>query len=201
VETSGETTHDLLRDRRDPLFARLGRKVLLIARDPTLISGLDYQAVDVESAEFVLLGSSTAPENSLAADYAAILDRAAARGLPLICANPDRTGLAATGLIEGPGYLAAYYERVGGTVRYLGKPHPEVYGRAAALLGGVPPYRIIAIGDSLEHDIAGGRRFGCLTAFVEGGIHAADLAEPDSLTRLCGKFGATPDFVIPKLLW
>ena len=201
VVTSGETTYDLLRARNDPFFAGLGRKVLLIAREPTLINGLDYHAVDVESAEFVLLGSSTAPEKSLAADYAALLDRAAARGLPMVCANPDRTGLAATGFIEGPGYLAAYYEKAGGTVRYLGKPHPEVYGRAAALLGDVPPHRIVAIGDSLEHDIAGGRRFGCLTAFVEAGIHAADLAEPDGLVRLCGKYGATPDFVIPKLLW
>jgi HAD superfamily hydrolase (TIGR01459 family) len=201
VVTSGETTYDLLRDRNDRFFAGLGRRVLLIAREPTLISGLDYRAVDVESAEFVLLGSSTAPEKSLAADYAATLDRAAARGLPMVCANPDRTGLAATGFIEGPGYLAAYYEKAGGIVRYVGKPHPEVYVRAGTLLGGLPPHRIIAIGDSLEHDIAGGRRFGCLTAFVKAGIHAADLAEPDGLTRLCGKYGATPDFVIPRLLW
>jgi HAD superfamily hydrolase (TIGR01459 family) len=201
VVTSGETTYDLLRDRNDPLFAGLGRKVLLIAREPTLINGLDYEAVDVETADFVLLGSSTAPEKSLAVDFAATLERAAARGLPLVCANPDRAGLAATGLIEGPGYLAAYYETIGGTVRYLGKPYPEVYGRAAALLDDVPPHRILAIGDSLEHDIAGGRRFGCLTTFVEAGIHAADLAEPDGFTRLCGKYRATPDFIIPKLLW
>ena len=201
VVTSGETTYGLLRDRTDPLFAGLGRSVLLIAREPTLIDGLDYRAVDVECADFVLLGSSTAPEKSLATDCAAVLDRAAARGLPLICANPDRAGLAATGLIEGPGYLAAYYEKAGGTVRYLGKPYPEVYRRAAALLGDLPVGRIIAIGDSLEHDIAGARRFGCLSAFVEAGIHAADLEKPDGLSRLCAHYSATPDFIIPKLLW
>jgi HAD superfamily hydrolase (TIGR01459 family) len=201
VITSGETTYGLLRNRIDPFFGGLGRSVLLIAREPTLINGLDYRQADVETADFVLLGSSTAPEKSLAKDFAATLDRAAARGLPLICANPDRAGLAATGLIEGPGYLAAYYETIGGTVRYLGKPYSEVYNRASAMLDGVPAGRIIAIGDSLEHDIAGGRRFGCLTAFVEAGIHATDLAEPDGFTRLCGKYGATPDFVIPKLLW
>jgi HAD superfamily hydrolase (TIGR01459 family) len=201
VVTSGENTYDLLRNRNDPLFAGLGRSVLLIAREPTLIEGLDYKVADAETADFVLLGSSTAPEKSLAKDFASMLDRAAARGLPLICANPDRAGLAATGLIEGPGFLAAYYEKIGGSVRYLGKPYPEVYNRASALLDGVPAGRIIAIGDSLEHDIAGGRRFGCLTAFVEAGIHAADLAKPDGLSRLCAHFGATPDFIIPKLLW
>jgi HAD superfamily hydrolase (TIGR01459 family) len=124
VITSGETTYDLLRNRNDPLFAGLGPSVLLIAREPTLIGGLEYRQTDVETADFVLLGSSTAPEKSLAEDYAATLDRAAERGLPLICANPDRAGLAATGLIEGPGFLAAYYEKAGGSVRYLGKPYP-----------------------------------------------------------------------------
>jgi HAD superfamily hydrolase (TIGR01459 family) len=201
VVTSGETVNDMLRDRTDPAFAALGRSVLLIARDDTLINGLDYRAAaNIETADFVLLGSSTAPEKSLAADYMAILDRAAARGLPLVCANPDRVGVAATGFIEGPGALAGYYEKIGGAVRYLGKPHPEVYGRAAAMLG-LPMGRVLAVGDSLEHDIAGGYAVGCLTVFVEAGIHAPDLATPNGLAKLCAHFGATPDFTIPKLLW
>jgi HAD superfamily hydrolase (TIGR01459 family) len=202
VVTSGETTHDMLRERTDPLFARLGKSVLLISRGSTLTDGLDYRIADsVETADFVLLGSSTAPEKSLAANYAATLDRAAARRLKLICANPDRVGVAETGLIEGPGALAAYYEKIGGTVRYLGKPHPEVYKRAIVLLGDIPANQIITVGDSLEHDIVGGRRAGCQTVFVEAGIHAAALAEPDGMSRLCAHHGVTPDFVIPKLLW
>lgn len=202
VVTSGETTHDMLRDRSDPLFAGLGKSVLLISRVTTLTDGLDYRIADTaETADFVLLGSSTAPEKSLAVDYAVTLDRAAARGLKLVCANPDRIGVAETGLTEGPGTLAAYYEKIGGTVRYLGKPHPEVYERAMALLGDIAPARIITVGDSLEHDIAGGRRAGCQTVFVEAGIHAADLAKPDGITKLSAHFGVTPDFVIPKLLW
>ena len=200
IVTSGETVHDMLRDRTDPFFAALGISVLLIARDDTLIAGLDYRDSDVETAEFVLLGSSTAPEKSLAADYRGLLDRAAARGLPLVCANPDRVGVAATGFIEGPGTLAGYYEKIGGTVRYLGKPHPEVYRRAAALMG-LPLDRVVAVGDSLEHDIAGGRDAGCLTAFVEAGIHAQDLAKPDGLSVLCAQFDAAPDYTIAKLLW
>jgi HAD superfamily hydrolase (TIGR01459 family) len=202
VVTSGETVHDMLRDRSDPTIAGLGRAAYLVAREPTLIEGLDYRAVDsVEAADFILFGSSTSPEKSLAEDYAAILERAAARGLPAICANPDRVGVTATGFIEGPGFLAAYYEKAGGTVRYFGKPHPEVYARAFALLGGVPAGRVIAVGDSLEHDIAGGRRAGCLTILVEGGIHATDLAAPDGLARLRAHHGVTPDFTIPRLLW
>ena len=201
VVTSGETVRDMLRDRTDPEFAALGRRVFLIARDETLIEGSGYQvAANVETADFVLLGSSTAPEKSLEADYADLLRRAASRGLPLICANPDRVGVAATGFIEGPGKLAGFYESLGGKARYVGKPHPEVYARASALLG-MPMGRILAVGDSLEHDIAGGRNAGCLTALVEAGIHRADLAAGDGLERLADRYGVMPDFVIPWLAW
>jgi len=200
--TSGETVHDMLRDRTDPFFDGLGRRVFLIAREPTLVDGLDYSVADSpETADFLLLGSSTAPELSLAEHHAPVLARAAARRLPALCANPDRIGVAATGLTEAPGALAAHYEALGGRVRYVGKPHPEVYARCRALLAGVPPDRILAVGDSLEHDIAGGRRAGCLTALVEQGIHAAALAAPDGLARLSAQFSVSPDYTLPRLVW
>jgi HAD superfamily hydrolase (TIGR01459 family) len=202
IVTSGEVVRALLEARDDPFFASLGRRVLMIARDHTLIEDLNYEAVDTpELADFVLLGSSTAPEMSLAADHAPVLALAASRGIPLICANPDRIGVAASGLTEGPGTLAAFYEGRGGLVRYIGKPYPEVYARASALLGHPPADRVLAVGDSLEHDIAGGRRAGCLTLFVESGIHATDLAAPDASAGLYAKFGVTPDFTIPRLVW
>jgi HAD superfamily hydrolase (TIGR01459 family) len=202
VVTSGETVRDMLRDRTDPFFAALGRSVLLIARDTTLLDGADYRvAEDVDDADFVLLGSSTAPEMLLNTHYAELLTDAAVRGLPMVCANPDRVGIAGTGFIEGPGALAQFYEDQGGVVRYIGKPHAEVYERAAALLGGIPMNRIITVGDSLEHDIAGGHGAGCLTAFVEAGIHNAGLKEPEGLAKLIARYGVTPDYRIPKLIW
>jgi HAD superfamily hydrolase (TIGR01459 family) len=207
IVTSGEVVRALLSGRDDPFFAALGRRVLVIARDHSLIEGLDYQAVDgPDDADFILLGSSTSPEMSLAADHAPVLERAAALRLPLICANPDRIGVDASGLTEGPGSLAAFYERRGGHARYIGKPHPEVYARAASLLGNPAAGRVLAIGDSLEHDIAGGRRAGCLTLFVESGIHAADLAHADlagadGAQALYDRFGAMPDFTIATLKW
>ena len=199
--TSGETVRDMLRDRADRDFASLGHAVFLIAREPTLIEGLDYSEVGVDSADFLLLGSSTAPEKSLESDHAPLLAKAAARRLLAICANPDRIGVTAKGFIEAPGLLAAHYEKLGGRVRYIGKPHPEVYARCRALLPGIPPERIVAIGDSLEHDMAGGTRAGFRTAFVTAGIHAAEMRQQDGLARLSAKFGISPDWVLPRLVW
>jgi HAD superfamily hydrolase (TIGR01459 family) len=200
--TSGETTRNLLRDRADPFFATLGRRVLLIARDATLIAGLDYMVADsVETADFVLLGSNTAPEQTLAGHYTAPLQRAASRGIPLICANPDRVGVTPEGLVEGPGVLAAFYAAIGGIVRYIGKPHPEVYAGARALMADVPPERIVAIGDSREHDIGGGGRAGLLTCFIEEGIHAKDVARPRGMETLIDRHAVAPDFTMARLAW
>jgi ribonucleotide monophosphatase NagD (HAD superfamily) len=69
------------------------------------------------------------------------------------------------------------------------------------MLGDTPPGRILAVGDSLEHDIAGGIRAGCMTVLVAGGIHATDLTHPLALSVLSARYGAKPDFIMSKLVW
>ena len=192
----------MLRDRTDPFFAALGRSVLAIAREPVLLDGLGYRIVATpEEADFILFGSSTAPELSLGKDHAPILARAAGRHLPAVCANPDRVGVASTVLIEGPGVLAAHYQSIGGSVRYVGKPYPEVYRRCFRMLAAVPTNRILAIGDSLEHDVAGGRNAGCQTGFVAGGIHAAEVETEQGRAALYARLGISPDFEFQRLTW
>jgi HAD superfamily hydrolase (TIGR01459 family) len=140
--------------------------------------------------------------------YLPLLEAAAARRLPLLCANPDVAGLTAAGLIPGPGLLAQHYEALGGSVRWFGKPHPEVYALCRPALGAAPAGRTIAIGDSLAHDIAGGQGMGFATAFVAGGIHGGGLsprldAAPDRprLEALFAEHGVVPDWVVPAFRW
>jgi ribonucleotide monophosphatase NagD (HAD superfamily) len=60
-----------------------------------------------------------------------------------------------------PGTLARYYQQQGGAVQLMGKPDPIIYEAARELLPGnaaaaaADPRQWLAIGDSLEHDIAG----------------------------------------------
>lgn len=69
----------------------------------------------------------------------------------------------ANGLITMPGTLAKQYSQLGGTVQLMGKPDPLIYTAAREMLqqqqqeGGdnQQQQRWLAIGDSLEHDIAG----------------------------------------------
>lgn len=57
-------------------------------------------------------------------------------------------------LITMPGSLAKYYKELGGQVQLMGKPDPIIYTAARKLLHN-DPQTWLAIGDSLEHDIAG----------------------------------------------
>lgn len=128
-----------------------------------------------------------------------ILDAARARGLPLVCTNPDRASPRAGRRQVGPGALAAVYAEWGGTVTLYGKPHRPVFDALASALG-VPPHRILMVGDSLEHDVAGARAAGWRTLFVQGGLHAGRFSAADPLPELAALARAEgvplPDFTL-----
>jgi ribonucleotide monophosphatase NagD (HAD superfamily) len=66
-------------------------------------------------------------------------------------------------LITMPGTLAKQYSQLGGRVQLMGKPDPLIYTAAQELVaqGGTggsqqqQQQQWLAIGDSLEHDVAG----------------------------------------------
>lgn len=115
-------------------------------------------------AEAILILGSNAPKTSLN-QYRELL-----KGLtiPAICCNPDKLMLTPSGLQPAPGAIAALYQKMGGKVTWIGKPYPAIYAHAAALIGS--PKRILCIGDSAEHDVAGGRAAGFATLIVMTGV-------------------------------
>ena len=150
-------------------------------------------ADDVERADALLVMGL--PEGSRTADYESILDRALARGLPLVCSNPDRASPRAGGRSQPqPGALAHHYGERGGTVHWYGKPHAPVFRAVERLNPDVPPERHLMVGDSPEHDIAGGAAAGWRTCLVRGGLHATALHDPDdgAVLTLCERHGAPP---------
>ena len=109
------------------------------------------------------------PDGADTEPYAELLKAAADRGLPVFCTNPDRASPRAHGVtVASPGALAHAHADAGGIVRFYGKPHLPVF-RAVETALGLPPWRMLMVGDSLEHDIAGAKAAGWDAAFVEGG--------------------------------
>ncbi|MEM9013043.1 MAG: TIGR01459 family HAD-type hydrolase [Pseudomonadota bacterium] len=165
-------------------------------------TGLDVTLVaKVEEAEAVLLMGL--PDDAGETGYAEPLQTARARDIPVLCTNPDRAAPRANGkVVVSPGALAHAYAEAGGRVRFYGKPHGPVFRALEARLGAGPD-RLLMVGDSLEHDIAGGHAAGWSTAFVQGGLHAAAFsgADPDAaLAALVAGAGTpSPDYALARL--
>lgn len=194
--TSGEVAwHILARESA----GRASSRCLLISRDgdTSPIDGLDIVRTESgEDADTILIAASEGDIHDLG-HYERLLAPAARRGVPCLCTNPDKIMLTRDGTSFGAGRIAELYGELGGTVRWIGKPFPDIYDWALEFLG--HPQRICCIGDSIEHDIAGAARAGLRSMLVKTGILAdADEAELDRLFR---RHGARPDYVAERFSW
>jgi HAD superfamily hydrolase (TIGR01459 family) len=177
------------------------RRCLLLARDGdrSPIEGLSIDVTDSGAdCDLVLIAGSEGDARSLE-DYHRLLAPAAARAVPAYCTNPDKQMLTPLGLRFGAGAIAALYEELGGKVIWIGKPFPAIYSAARNMIGDMDPKRILCIGDSVEHDIAGALGAGLDSCLVTGGIlQGLDRA---GLAALYAETGAVPDLVISGFRW
>ena len=139
--------------------------------------------------------------------YASTLREARARDLPMLCANPDQKSIDTDGKtpLYMPGTICDEYRRLGGAVVEFGKPHPEHFRAAIAAAGAAADARVIHVGDSLCHDVAGAAAAGVASLFVvESGVHAPDFSEVSeaSVMQLAANEGVpVPTFVMRKFRW
>jgi HAD superfamily hydrolase (TIGR01459 family) len=84
IVTSGDVTRDLIRPwGQRPLF-HLGP-----ARDAGVFEGLDVSLADANAADVVVCTGLFDDETETPETYRPMLERLAAQGTPMICANPD----------------------------------------------------------------------------------------------------------------
>jgi HAD superfamily hydrolase (TIGR01459 family) len=207
IVTSGDATRGLLRERAPGPAWRIGPE-----RDAPLYEGLGLTFSDLSEARFIACTGPNDDEVETPEDYRAVLTDAAARGLEMVCANPDRVVQRGDRLIYCGGALADLYERLGGRVAMAGKPFAPIYDLAlsrAASARGRPVDRasVLAIGDGLATDIAGAQAQELDRLFIAAGIHAAETRGPDgSLSRtavedLLDGAELSADFAMDDLAW
>ena len=87
----------------------------------------------------------------------------------------------------------------------MGKPGKDIYDEALQLLQ-LEPSEVLAIGDSLQHDVAGAAGVGIDTLFIAGGIHAAELLpsgqvhiDKSALGTLLAQYEHRPTYTMPFL--
>ena len=185
VMSSGEEAWLHLKHRSEPFYAALGHRCLHIGseRDLEIREGLDLAFVDTPAEADFILNTGPAEWDDAIETYAPVMHAALARRLPMVCANPDLVVVHNGKPALCAGALAEEYQRLGGRVRWHGKPHPSVYDSCLGLLGMADKRRILAIGDSLRTDIAGAAGAGIDSLFIADGIHLAEFSSNGTLDR------------------
>jgi HAD superfamily hydrolase (TIGR01459 family) len=199
--TSGDVT-------RAALARRPGAKVLHLGppRDLPLYEGLDVVFVEETEAELVSCTGLYDDTCDVPEDYRPLLERLAARGLPMVCANPDIVVERGGQLVYCAGALARLYRELGGEAILAGKPYRPIYEEALGALDGIDRSRVLAVGDALATDLRGARDAGLDAVFVTGGIHAGELGgpgepDPQTVSRRLAEEGLSPIGYMPALAW
>jgi HAD superfamily hydrolase (TIGR01459 family) len=173
---------------------------IMAARDQSMLEGLDFTiAPDIGAADFIL-NTGVESANDKVEDFEDVLGLAAARAMPMVCANPDLVVMHRGKMEICAGSIAQRYEELGGPVHHFGKPHLPIYRACFALLGIPDHRRILAVGDSLRTDIAGANAAGIDGLLVLGGIHQEELTGGD-LESVIVRAGVIPKAAVPVFRW
>jgi len=181
-------------------------------RDVALFEGTGVMRVSEAEAAFILVTGPFDDEVEGPEDYRAPFMPLVARGLPLICANPDIMVERGSKMIYCGGALARLYGEMGGQVIYFGKPHGPIYDVARQRLNEiagrvVADERVLAIGDGLMTDVTGANGQGLDVLFITGGIAAADCGpdpehpDPQLVRALLEKHALHAVAAMPRLVW
>lgn len=197
--TSGDVARAVLRSRELPIELGAATRCMTLSTsdEHDLADELGFSVVhDGAEADLLVISGSQAGRISLS-EYERRIEPAARRRVLCLCTNPDKLMLTSEGTHPGAGAIATLYEKLGGTVSWIGKPYPGIYAAAARLVGASEPREVLCVGDSIEHDIVGAHRFGAAAALVRTGI-LANLSE-EELAIECAKHGVAPDAIFADL--
>ncbi len=210
ILTSGEAVRRALISPPDLWWTQLGQRVFHLGpeRDRPVLEGLPLILADrPAAADFVL---NTGPDDhrntSDINEFEGVLQDCARHRLKMICANPDLEVIRGGVRVLCAGSLAVRYRELGGDVRSLGKPDPAVYQPVLQQLG-LPPERVLAVGDSLRTDIAGATGVGLAACWVLDGIHGAEVSDgrggfdPAKTEAAARDAGLAPVATLPRFVW
>jgi HAD superfamily hydrolase (TIGR01459 family) len=201
IVTSGDVTRAVIAEKPGVKVLHLGAD-----RDLSFYEGLDLTMVGEAEAELISCTGLFDDTVETPEDYRALFERLIARGLVMVCANPDLVVERGDTLIYCAGALARFYQELGGRAVLVGKPHAPIYKAAREILAELGGARLLAIGDGLPTDIRGACDNGLDVLFVTGGIHAADfgptqMPDPERVAARLSAEGLSAVAFLPSLAW
>ena len=211
VMTSGEMIWLSLKTKNNSEVKNLGKRCFHIY-DQTKNEGEIFQkglekyifVKNIEDADFIL--GCTPFFKRAVVDYIPLLNTAKKKDLLFVCANPDFDSIEkkSNSLTFCMGTIAELYNNLGGKTFILGKPNIEIYKKTFEKLANIEKSRILAIGDSLFHDIKGAVNFGVDSLLITStGIHRDffDNKNPSwkTINNSLKKLQIQPTYICKKL--
>lgn len=215
ILTSGQFTFE---DVKKGNLAVCGRKFYVFGTAnfksdnpvPTVFSNSSYELVeDVKDADFVYCGvpqlvgkDGGKYDSEEIEDFILEVRKLVKRGIPLVCANPDKVANEGGRFVVRQGMIADVWEEEGGEVIMYGKPDVRIF---EALIERYCPEverkKILMIGDTLRTDIKGAKLAGIKGALVlEGGVSEYEMKKLGlSLEEYILREGVEPDFVYDRV--
>lgn len=175
-------------------FKTLGTNALFFSldEDSSVLDDCALTESTIEEASFILCCGLDRGDLSY---YMDDLKLAFQRNLQLVVSNPDLVAMMPNGALKTcPGTIAKVYQEMGGTVHWHGKPQSDIYKMCNELIGGWD--NAIAVGDSLEHDIAGANIASISSLFITSGIHSTEISNIESINNLSNTFSVKPSHCV-----
>lgn len=172
--TSGDSTRHYLKAlSKNKSFYHLGPK-----RDKSLFMDLGLKKSSINNADFVVCTGVNNNKDNLS-KYIPTLKKIKKKNLKMICANPDLIVHRGNRTEYCAGSIAKLYEKMGGKVKYFGKPYKYFYKYIYDLIKkkyrkNINKKKILVIGDNLKTDILGSNNFKVKNLFIAGGIHKSE---------------------------
>ncbi len=200
--SSGDATRAELAARPDMTVWRMGGDEGW-EHDRFLYEGLGNTFIDNDTADLLLCIGLRDQLKDQPEDYREEFRRAVAKGLPMLCANPDKQVRIGGKLYWCAGALADVYEDLGGQVIYPGKPYAPIYQLAVARLSELksPPRRILCVGDSPATDVRGARLQGYDSLYVGTGLKQHGANFEAEVTDLLADYGEHATYAMTGLRW
>jgi HAD superfamily hydrolase (TIGR01459 family) len=195
--TSGDVTRNFLRaNYKNKKIYHLGA-----TKDNVLFKGLKIKKVSIEHADVVVCTGLASYDNLK--KYNSVLKKIKKKKLLMICANPDLTVNRGNKLEFCAGSIAKMYKKMGGNVKYFGKPYKNFYDYCFSMINkNVKKSRTLIIGDNLDTDILGANTMKINNLFIWGGVHKAEIEKKNLGEFIINKNKYFPiNFFQKELIW
>lgn len=157
---------------------------------PAIFEGSEYKVVEnIADADFIYCGipqlkneSGEVYDTTEAEDFREMVKELAKSGLPMVCANPDKTANEGGRFVVRQGTIAEMYENFGGKVILYGKPDRRIFDNLIERFGlsEIDRLKMMMIGDTLRTDIKGASAAGIPSVLVlEGGVSEMEMQRRD----------------------